>query len=167
MLPHLPLVYVGALSLSFGLARPSQRERGVCGLNDGMRKGIEESEGKRKVGMEKGDVDGGFRRIKLKKRVVGVTQLHGISILNSLLFYFLFGVSKNLMFSLFIVPAFRMRWEIQFLYYCTIILYISEMAVNINFYPKETDCHYLVETIPLLESTEYESFLRVRNLDEL
>ena len=88
MLPHLPLVYVGALSLSFGLARPSQRERerGVCGLNDGMRKGIEESEGKRKVGMEKGDVDGGFRRIKLKKRVVGVTQLHGISILNSLLF---------------------------------------------------------------------------------
>ena len=41
------------------------------------------------------------------------------------------------------------------------------MAVNINFYPKETACHYLVETIPLLESTEYESFLRVRNLDEL
>lgn len=81
----------------------------MCGLNDGMRKGIEESEGKRKEAMEKGDVDGGFRRIKLKKRVVGVTQLHGISILNSLLFYFLFGVSKNLMFSLFIVAAFRMR----------------------------------------------------------
>ena len=78
-------------------------------MNDGMRKGIEESEGKRKEAMEKGDVDGGFRRIKLKKSVVGIRQLHGISMLYSILFYFLFGVSKNLMFSLFIVPAFRMR----------------------------------------------------------
>lgn len=83
--------------MSFGLARPSQRERErereVCGLNDGMRKGIEESEGKRKERMEKGDVDGGFRRIKLKKRAVGVTQLHGISRLYSILFYFFFFFS--------------------------------------------------------------------------
>lgn len=67
----------------------------MCGLNDGMRKGIEESEGKRKEGMEKGDVDGGFRRIKLKNRVVGATQLHGISILYSIRFDLLFGVSKS------------------------------------------------------------------------
>lgn len=46
----------------------------MCGLNDGRRKGTEESEGKRKEGMEKGDVDGGFRRIKLKKSVVGVER---------------------------------------------------------------------------------------------
>ena len=59
-----------------------------------------------------------------------------------------------------------MRNSVSVLLYYYII-YISEMAVNINFYLKETACHYLVETIPLLESTEYESFLRVRNLDEL
>lgn len=73
----------------------------MCGLNDGRRKGTEESEGKRKEGMEKGDVDGGFRRIKLKKSVVGVRQLHGISMLYSILFYFLFGVSKSNVFIIY------------------------------------------------------------------